>query len=240
MKKILVCLVALTTVITATAQQPGGTQKTINVTGIAEMEVVPDEIYVQVELKEYDKKGVGKVDLEKIKSQFLAACKSIGLTEKEISVQSYSGRDANYWIYKKSKKQNPDLKSGIVYSVKLADTRKMDELVDKLDDEATQSFSIYRVSHSKLEEYKKQLKIEAVKAAKAKAVYLAGAIGEEVGGAITINDVNENSNDDVPQPMPQIRIMAANTLMGADNGGLDVGFKKIKMQFNVSVTFALK
>ncbi len=29
-------------------------QKTINVSGLAEMEVVPDEIYVQVELREYD------------------------------------------------------------------------------------------------------------------------------------------------------------------------------------------
>ena len=34
--------------------------KTITVTGSAEMEIIPDEIYVQVHLKEYDKKGDGK------------------------------------------------------------------------------------------------------------------------------------------------------------------------------------
>ena len=39
-------------------------QKTINVSGTAQMEVVPDEIYVQVELREYDKKGGGKVEID--------------------------------------------------------------------------------------------------------------------------------------------------------------------------------
>ena len=31
--------------------------KTITVAGSAEMEIIPDEIYVQVDLKEYDKKA---------------------------------------------------------------------------------------------------------------------------------------------------------------------------------------
>jgi uncharacterized protein YggE len=44
--------------------------KTITVNGVAEMELVPDEIYVYVDLKEYDKKGAGKVALEKIKADF--------------------------------------------------------------------------------------------------------------------------------------------------------------------------
>jgi uncharacterized protein len=214
-------------------------QRLINVNGTAEMEVVPDEIYVQVELKEYDKKGAGKIDIETIKNKFLEACKSIGLTEKEISVQSYSGYDNNYWWVKKNKKQNPDMKASITYSIKIATVKKMDELVDKLDDEATQNFYISKVSHSKLDEYKKQLKIEALKAAKEKANYLAEAIGEHAGEAIIINDANEMSQ--IPQP----RMYAANVMFkSADAAGsnppLDVDFKKIKLQFEVSASFALK
>ena len=34
--------------------------RTITVQGSAEMELVPDEIYVLVDLKEYEKKGAGK------------------------------------------------------------------------------------------------------------------------------------------------------------------------------------
>jgi hypothetical protein len=50
----------------------------------------------------------------------------------------------------------------------------MGKLVDKLDDQATQNFYISRTSHSNMDSIKKQLKIQAVKAAKEKAVYLAG------------------------------------------------------------------
>ena len=45
--------------------------KTITVSGSAELEIVPDEIYVQVDLREYEKKGSGKIDLETIKKNFL-------------------------------------------------------------------------------------------------------------------------------------------------------------------------
>jgi uncharacterized protein YggE len=113
---------------------------------------------------------------------------SIGIPENDISIQGYQGWDGNYWWYKKHNKKNPDMMASIIYQVKLSSTRKMDELVAKLDDEATENFSIARVSHSKIQDYKKQLKIEAVKAAKEKASYLADAIGEKAGEAVTINE----------------------------------------------------
>ena len=235
MKQIMMTLLAAITFFAATAQEPTIKQKTISVTGTAESEIVPDEIYVQVTLKEYDKKNNTKVDIDKIKNDFLNACKAIGLKEKDISVQSYSGYDGNAWITKKNKKKDPDLKASITYSIKLSTTAKMDELVEKLDDEATQSFNISRVSHSKLTEYKKQLKIEAIKAAKEKAVYLAGAIDEQVAGALTINDMNEGSDVVYPQAR-----MYANMAMADSAAPMNVDFKKIKLQFSVMVTFLLK
>lgn len=242
MKKIftgLTLVLALST-INAIGQEPIK-QKTINVSGTAEMEIIPDEIYVQVELREYDKKGGGKADIETIKNDFLKAALGIGLAESDISVQGYQGWDGNYWWYKKDKKKNPDMKASITYQVKLASTKKMDELVQKLDDEATQNFFISRVSHSKIQEFKKQLKIDAVKAAKDKAVYLTEAINEKLGEALTINEPNEMNN--YPQPMPMYaNKMRAMESVQADDGGQApiVDFKKIKLQFEVNVVFALK
>lgn len=236
MKQIMMTLVAALSLTMAVAQEQVIKQKTISVTGTAESEITPDEIYVQVTLKEYDKKNNTKVDIEKIKNDFLNACKAIGLTEKEISVQSYSGYDGNAWIMKKNKKKDPDLKASITYSIKLSTTAKMDQLVEKLDDEATQSFNISRVSHSKLTEYKKQLKIQAIQAAKEKAVYLAGAIDEQVAGALTINDMNEGAD----VVYPQARMYSANIAMAESAAPMNVDFKKIKLQFSVMVTFLLK
>lgn len=215
-------------------------QKTINVSGSAEMEVVPDEIYVQVELREYDKKGGSKADIDAIKSNFLKAAASTGISEADISVQGYQGWDGNFWLYRKNKKKNPDLKASITYLVKLATTKKMDELVQKLDDEATQNFFIAKVSHSKIQEFKKQLKIKAVQAAKEKAAYLAEAINEKPGEALTINEPNEINP--FPQPVFANRMMKTEA-QNMDNGNEptpNIDFKKIKLQYEVNVVFALK
>jgi uncharacterized protein YggE len=210
-------------------------QKTITVNGLAEMEITPDEIYVQIELREYDKKGSGKVDIDKIKNNFLAACKKLKIAETDLSVHSYQGWDGNYWLYKKNKKKNPDLNASITYWVKLANTNKMDELVKQLDDEATQNFFIAKTSHSKITEFKKQLKIAAVKSAKEKAIYLAEAIGEKAGEALVINEPTEGGYGPV---------FYANAMFkSADESAtapMQVDFKKLKLQFEVTVVFALK
>lgn len=227
--------------VTAFSQEPVPVikQRTINVSGMAEMEVVPDEIYVQVQLREYDKKGAGKVDIDAIKNAFLKAALSTGLNESDISVQGYQGWDGSMWMYKKNKKKNPDLKASITYQVKLATTKKMDELVQKMDDEATESFFIEKVSHSKIEEFKKQLKLQAVKNAKDKAIYLADAINEKAGEALTINEPNEINN--FPQPMYANRMMKMAEASDAGNDQApNIDFKKIKLQFEVNVVFALK
>jgi hypothetical protein len=105
MKKFIpVCLIALTS-LTGFAQSTAVNPypKTITVNGSAQMEVVPDEIYVIVDLKEYEKKGSGKINLEKIKSDFLASCRSIGLPDSVITIASYDGYNGNPWIRKRSK-----------------------------------------------------------------------------------------------------------------------------------------
>ena len=241
MSKLFMVLVALSMLSNLHAiSQATPNQKTINVSGLAEMEVVPDEIYVQIELREYDKKGGSKVNIDVIKNDFLQAALGVGIKETDIAVQGYQGWDGNLWMYKKNKKKNPDLKASITYQVKLATTGKMDELVQKLDDEATQSFFISKVSHSKLQQFKKDLKIQAVKSAKEKASYLAAAINETAGEAITINEPNELT----PYPVPVYAnaMMKSEARMMAENDQPlpNIDFKKIKLRFEVNATFSLK
>ena len=214
--------------------------RTITVSGSAEMEIAPDEIYVQVDLKEYDKKGTGKIAIDKIRQDFLTAVRSLGIPDSLISIAGYGGNNWNPWWRKKNKKD--ELYASIAYQIKLRSAAQVDQLVDKLDDAATQNFFIQRTSHSKLTEFRRNLKIQAVKAAKEKAGYLAEAVNERVGEAVTINEPSEYYQ-------PYYGNVYANTMMrnqapvAEQTGNADqpqADFKKIKLKFDVSVVFALK
>ena len=235
MKKIITTTILAFLISGLFAQAPNPYPKTINVNGSADMEITPDEIYVIVTLKEYEKKGTGKIGLEKIKTDFLNSCTSVGLPDSVITITSYEGN------LLKKKRSKEELYASISYQVKFTNSKKMDELVNKLDDEATQSFDVERVSHSKIQEYRKQVRIMAIKAAKEKAAYLTEAVGESLGTAVTISEYNR----DIVQPYSQASY--ANTLAKAridnvsfysNDSGVD--FKKIKVYMEVNVVFAIK
>ena len=87
------------------------------------------------------------------------------------------------------------------------------------------------------EEFKKQLKIRAVQAAKEKAGYLAEAIGENIGVAVTIHEPQEFYQ-------PYMNVANARYTMakaeGAANDQPQADFKKIKLKYDVNVVFALQ
>ena len=250
MKKITTLLSVLLLAISIISQAQSSTQpgcypfpKTISVTGSAEMEVIPDEIYVQVDLREYKKKGEDKTELDKIKNDFLASCKTVGIADSNIAVASYDGYNmANLW---RRRKKDPELLSSIAYQIKFNNTKLIDDLVNRLDDEATNNFSIIKTSHSKITEYRKQLKIMAVKAAKEKATYLSESVNEQLGSAITITEPQEYVDSDVQAGRYKSNVAVyENSKMEAvrgysinDNG---VDYRKIKLRFEVKVLYALK
>ncbi len=240
MKKIYVSLLILTFFVTSFAQtEKNPYPKTITVNGSAEIEIIPDEIFVQVDLKEYDKKGQGKVNIETIKRNFLNNVKAVGIPDSALSIAAFDGYGGNPWLRKKNKKN--DLYASIAYQVKIKNSTQLDALVDKLDDEGTQNFFIQRTTHSKLAEYRKALKIAAIKAAKEKAGYLAEAINEQVGVAVTINEPTEYYTPYYPPMMQSNRMMkeqASADMSGADANPVD--FMKIKLKYDVMVVFALK
>ena len=251
MKKIIPAMALLLLSISVFAQTPASTQpgcfpfpKTISVTGSAEMEVIPDEIYVQVDLREYKKKGEEKTELDKIKADFLAICKAVGIADSNISVASYDGYNmANIW---RRRKKDPELLSSIAYQIKFNNTKLIDDLVNRLDDEATNNFSIIKTSHSKIIEYRKQLKVMAVKAAKEKAIYLSESVNEQLGQAITISEPEEYINSDVQAGRyksnvglyEKVTVKGVMDPYGINDYGVD--YRKIKLRFEVKILYSLK
>jgi uncharacterized protein YggE len=245
MKKIIPLIFILVISQSAFTQQPGHPNnpypKTISVSGSAEMDIIPDEIYVHVELGEYQKKGEAKKDIESIKSGFLASCKAVGIADSSISIVSYSGNNRYYNIRKRKKDQ--DMMASITYQVKFRSSRLMDDLVEKLDDDATRDFRINAVSHSQMAEFRRLLKIQAVQAAKEKGIYLTEAIGEKLGEAISLSEPVEW----IPPQNVRLAIRGANSVGSfsmakeqVDDASEEINFKTIKLRFEVNAVFAIK
>ncbi|MGZ4019528.1 MAG: SIMPL domain-containing protein [Flavisolibacter sp.] len=237
MKTILLSLLMFGIALPSFSQIAQQQRRTITVTGSAETEVTPDEIDVEVLLKEYDKKGQGKINIEKIKQDFLNNVRAVGLPDSAVTISYYGGYNPNPWLRKKNKKD--ELYASISYQVKLKSSKQMDELVDRLDDNATQNFFISKTSYSKLDELKKELKIKAVKAAKEKATHLSQAINENIGEAVTINEPVEYYTPYYGAAAPGMAMMRKEATQGEDNSQV-VDFKKMKIRYDVTVVFALK
>lgn len=240
--KTLASLFALTAIMLTTTlttaqtilQQPK--IKKIVVTGSAEMEVDPDEIFVNFMLREYHKGNKEKVGIDAIKKEFLDACFKAGIPKENISVEGMAGNAYGDWFVRKRKK-DPDFVASITYIIKFTSSKGVDELVPRLNDEAVSNMYISRKSHSKMEEFRKTVKINATKAAKEKALYLAESIGEKLGGALLIEEIDTGS------PMPYM-MKAANMAMemsadAAYGGETSMPFEKIKIRYETRAEFEL-
>jgi uncharacterized protein YggE len=210
--------------------------KKIEVNGSAEMEVVPDEVYIGITLQEYRDKQKEKVSIDAISKNFLSICDKAGISKDRIEVQNMSGFDNTDWWVRKRKKEQPDLLQSTTYIVKFSNPAEVDKLVNMLDDNATNNVYLYKLSNSKETEYRKQLKTQALQNAKEKARYLLDGVGEKVGGLLYVKEIEQGQ-------IPYYKGAAFSNTMRMEsetsaNEGLN--FKKIKYRYEVEAHFAIQ
>ncbi len=153
----------------------------IEVVGTAEKSIVPDEIYISIIIREREE-GKEKISVEQQEIKLKEALSSIGVPLKNLSLADV---DADYIRLKRTKK---DLSVTNEYVLKIGDVLTVSNVFEILDEMRIVEAGISRVNHSQLKEFKKDLEIMAIKAAKEKASYLLNAIGENVGKPIYISE----------------------------------------------------
>jgi uncharacterized protein YggE len=221
-----------------TAPAPTSFPRTITVNGSAEMSVTPDEIYVSITLKEYTRKGEKK-DLKSLTADFLAACKAAGIPDSAISVFDLDGYNER-WYWARQSKRPEEIQGQIAYELKVARFDMVEALAEKLDDYGS-SFHVTRTAHSNASAFRKQLKIDAMKAAKEKARYLSESIGENIGPAITItepSETGEQSQYTISQTVSNS--LSSNTVENMQPLPRSIAARKLRYRYEVVVVFALK
>lgn len=232
MKKILA--LALLSVFTLTAfSQNVDTRRKIEVSGSAEAEVTPDIIYISISLKEYfkDNNNRKKVEIEDLERQLQSAVISAGIPNENFTINNISSY-TNYW----DRKKDPNFLASKQYRIKVSDLTKLNGILSAVDSKGIAYSNIDSYDYSKMESLKKELKIKALLAAQEKATYLTAALGQKVGSAIEVQEIN---NEFYPQP-----IYRTNTMMKADMAESapmpDIDFKKIKLSYQMRTIFEIQ
>lgn len=206
----------------------------IEVEGSADTLVVPDMIYLKIEIDER-MDGKTKIAIEDQEEEMKKTLIANGVSLEDLSLS-----DANTDIVQVKWKKQVLSKSN--YLLKLSSAKEVAMVFEKLNEIKINNIYIEKVNHSKYNAIVKEVEIKAIKNAKHKADYLLHAIGETTGKSLIIR---QNNN---PYPYPLMRTMATpNPILYDENGNteikverLDIQFSKIKISSNIFVKFEVK
>lgn len=232
MKKILLIVFVLF-LVTATTLGQSNPQNLIEVTGIAEKEIVPDEIYIDIHLKERVERGK-KLTLDFLENQLKQELKAIGIPEENLFIGDINAVLAKTGWWKE------EVLSVAKYNVKVTNAERMKLLFERFKKLKISNVNITKATHSKIKEFQKENRIAAIKAAKEKATYLLTAIDAKVGMPIYVRENNVNIYQPRMANMSSLKVRGMASL--EDNKPIKasvVQFEKIKLSSSVFVKFLI-
>lgn len=201
----------------------------IEVTGTSEIEIVPDKIHYIIEIREYFEEEFDgkskpeeyrtKVPLASIESGLRKALEATGVPAEAIRTQEVG----DYW-----RKEGQDFLVSKQFDITLDDFQKIDDLIQRLDTRGIRSMRIGELENKDMLDYHKKGKIEALKAAQAKAAYLVEALGQKLGPVVRI--VEESTGRAMPYAQSNVVSSAANAFDS---------FRTIKKNYSMLVRFEI-
>jgi uncharacterized protein len=202
-------------------------QNYIEVTGKAQMDISPDIFYVQIQISEKDSKS--KISIDESEKAMIAKLKEIGIDmNKDLSVNDLSSSFQKHLIGK------ADINVSKEYVLTVHNTNTLFKVFTGLESVGISNSRLLKVESSKIIEYRNEVKIKAIQAAKEKASMLATAINQTIGRAIFIQENNQwqtssrNSN-----------IMFANSISDKSSEE-NIDFEKITIDYSILARFELK
>ena len=196
----------------------------IEVTGKAEMEFTPDKIYIQVLLNEKDSKNKNAIPEQE--RQMLQKLQSLGIdTKKDVMIKDLASNLKTGFLSK-------DVLLSKQYQIIVHDGKTAGHVFLALEEIGISNASIEKLESSKIEEYRQEVKIKAIKAAKEKAQLLTNAIDQKVGKALYIQE-----QQIFERPMPYANVMMKQADASAE--AADLNFENLKVEATVMVRFEI-
>lgn len=203
----------------------------IEVVGSSEIELIPDEIYLSISIREKDYKGSSAEELEK---KMISKLESLGIDiEKNLSINDLMSNFKSYWLKKKEVKSQKEYRL-IVNTAELAG-----KVIEELEKINISNINIAEVDHSEIEKHKIETKVKAVKAAKFKATQIANALDQQIGRAIHIIEIEEQNISSLLEGRITGVVISGNRANYEVPQSKKIEFEKIKLVMHVAVKFNL-
>lgn len=227
MKKILVIILTLTCLSYIVNAQNKEDRRYIEVTGLAELKVVPNEIYLSIALNEKDVKD--RRSLDELEADVVAALRKLNIPTENLSISGANSKlEKAFWTGKKIYARKN-------YILKLSDANSIGKVLRELENKGISNVNLARVDNSEMEKYRKEVKIMAIKAAKDKADYLLNAIGEQTGKPIYIQERNYQSY----YRAPNIMLRGKNMAMDAETANYELDFEELTLKYEIFARFEI-
>ncbi len=200
----------------------------IEVIGTATREIEPDQIYVSITLteKSIDNK---KYSIELQEEKLEQILKNLNIDPKNLVLS-----DLNSMILR-DKKNEIGFKQSKEYTLLLNNSNDVSKLFRQLFEANIKEADVEKVQHTKLTDYTKEVRIEAIRAAKEKATYLLEAIGKTIDQPLEISENNRytSSEDNNYRGNVYSKKEASETISSSE-------FKKILVSFSYRVKYSIK
>ena len=216
----------------------------IEVTGSSEMQVVPDELYFRIKVKEYQKDKQNKVFLSEIDNLLKQKLTEVGIGSENLSVTDLSS------YYTKKFLQGYEAYGTKNYIIKIVDFSQVDTLFSCTTEKYISDIDFLNSSNSNITELRKQVKTDAIIAAQKKAEYLVEAIGDTLGRTLFIEELENTSytrsySGDYSNSVSYYNDYSNSNVLSNNVEIVDLSdqienFKTITLKYEIKVRFEIK
>lgn len=204
----------------------------IEVNAVAERDVMPDNIYIKITIKEIID-GREKTDIIQQESDLKEGLKKLDLENSKLQLLD---AQTDFIKIKRQKNQSIASKDFLLIVRTAAEASKVFQLLDRLN---IFEADIYKTTHSRIDSIAKEVRIEAMKAARAKAEYMLAAINEKPGSAIVVYEVKRDLSNSF-RISNSISQVYSNNLIEQNNKEDEIGFEVLKLKIEVFVKFEIR
>lgn len=192
--------------------------------------VVPDRIYLSITIKESDTKD--RKSVEELENRMVAALNAIGIdTDEQLMLSDLDSNFKNYFL-----KKTGVLKSKS-FTLLVYDGLTAGKAIQSLENNKIANVNFQKAEVSYIEELKLELRKKAVENAVAQANAMLLPLGQSLGKALYISDMNTGIVYGWQNRMATMEVAMARS---DQYEPVDVDFEKVKISSSVNVKFAIQ